>query len=103
MVGVAHYKARADIIIQSFTDKIPDETTMYFMAYYSMLCEHRSDGLKRRFSIISLGQFPHGDQGKILSSLLQIRNKIQEMIFCCNQTEQNGTSEQYKCFNCHCN
>lgn len=41
MVGVEHYKARADIIIQSFTGKIPDETTMDFMAYYSMLCEHR--------------------------------------------------------------
>lgn len=40
MVGVEHYKATADIIIQSFTDKIP-ETTMHFMAYYSMLQEHR--------------------------------------------------------------
>lgn len=33
MVVVEHYKARADDIIQSFTDKIPDETTMQFMAY----------------------------------------------------------------------
>lgn len=41
MVGVEHYKAIADVIIQSFTDKIPDETTIHFMAYYSMLCEHR--------------------------------------------------------------
>lgn len=41
MVGVKHYKARADIIIQSFTDKIPDKTRMHFMAYNSMLCEHR--------------------------------------------------------------
>lgn len=41
MVGVEHYKATADVIIQSFTDKIPDETTIHFMAYYSMLCEHR--------------------------------------------------------------
>lgn len=41
MVTVEHYKARADVIIQSFTDKIPDETTMHFMAYYSMLREHR--------------------------------------------------------------
>lgn len=41
MVGVEHYKATADIIIQSFTDKIPDETTMHFMAFQSMLHEHR--------------------------------------------------------------
>lgn len=41
MVGVEHYKAKAEVIIQSFTDKIPDETTMHFMAYYSMLGEQR--------------------------------------------------------------
>lgn len=41
MVGVEHYKATADVNIQSFTDKIPDEKTIHFMAYYSMLCEHR--------------------------------------------------------------
>lgn len=41
MVGVEHYKASADITIQSFTDKIPDETTIHVMAYYSMLCEPR--------------------------------------------------------------
>lgn len=40
MVEIEDYKARADVIIQSFTDKIPDET-MHFMAYYSMLGEHR--------------------------------------------------------------
>lgn len=40
MVGVEHFKATADVICQSFTDKIPDETTIHFMAYYSMLCGH---------------------------------------------------------------
>lgn len=38
--GIEHYKAVADVIIQSFTDKIPDETTMQFMAKHSMLRGH---------------------------------------------------------------
>lgn len=40
MVGVEHFKATADVICQSFTDKFPDETTIHCMAYYSMLCGH---------------------------------------------------------------
>lgn len=46
MVGIKHYKASADFIYQSFTDKIPEETTMHFMDYNSMLREHR--GLKKK-------------------------------------------------------
>lgn len=74
MVGVEHYKARADVIIQSFSDKIPDETTMHFMAYYSMLREHRKKKNLFFSSNICLGQFPHVDNSN--SILLQIGNKI---------------------------
>lgn len=52
MVGIEHYKASTDFIYPSFTDKIPEEITMHFMDYNSMLREHR--GLKKkRFSIIT--------------------------------------------------
>lgn len=41
MVGVEPYKATADIIVQTYTDKIPDRTAVHFMASYNMLHGHR--------------------------------------------------------------
>lgn len=41
MVGIEHYKASTDFIYPSLADKIPEEITMHFMDYNSMLREHR--------------------------------------------------------------
>lgn len=89
MVGIKHYKASADFIYQSFTDKIPEETTMHFMDYNSMLREHR--GLKKKgFPSLLLGKRPHGDNRKTKPILLcKLEKIIQENILLeHNETKQ---------------
>lgn len=90
MVGIEHYKASTDFIYPSFTDKIPEEITMHFMDYNSMLREHRGLKKKKGFPSLLLGKRPHGDNGKTKPILLcKLEKIIQENILLePNETKQ---------------